>query len=748
MKIALVMPASTFLENSMVFQPLGLFYLAARLESLGHTTEFFDLNVDPFPPDIYDQIWVSATSPQMKEIRKIGEIAKTYKAKFVLGGASVWANPESCKGLGYDMIVGGEADSHQNMELLLEFLKPDDYKIVHYQASVSRTLDWVLPPVRRWSRKYSSQLTNQYGSKVDCTTMFTSRGCPLECAFCIAKGQAVLMADGTYKYIEDVQIGDMVMGLHEGRTSGYYIAPTKVLDTMNRGIKDTIRIDAGNNHLYCTPDHKIYVNDGHKTRWKRADSSIVGKTSVRLFPWIEERSDDFKRGWMAGYIAGDGCIHERNNQTQITITSRDVEMLDILQEWAAEFGCELRRFKHIMGSKVFPTKLDPKYIDGVQCTSGVQSDTFLGIILTDNTSEEYAAGWLAGMYDSDGTFDSGHSCRIFQSVHVKPYNCQKIEFYLNRLDIDYSVDEYHEGMNRYCMNPVIFLTTCRPMMDRKYPELYYYKSLPMHEISNVQGDEERYVYDLTTECHSFIVEGFIVHNCESGRHGVIWDRLTRYEPLDVVEYQIKESKELGYDALAYYDDILPLNKKRTLELMKLHRKYDMIWRCFLRSDIINNQGGYDYLKELRDGGLVEIFVGVESASNEIKNNIHKKTTIEQDSNIVQWCKELGIRCKTSFILGLPGESQQSIQATLDWILEYRPDRVQVGRLIPFPGTPLTKNPQDYDLIVEHNIDDDWFYMGHNEETHSFVGTSHLTSAQIDTEWHRINKMLEEEGIAK
>ena len=135
---------------------------------------------------------------------------------------------------------------------------------------------------------------------------------------------------------------------------------------MIRGEKETIQILAGDSVLNCTPDHKIYVNDGHKTRWKRADSSIVGKTSVRLFPEIHERSVDFKKGWLAGYLAGDGCVHIRNNKTQVTITSRDVEMLDVIQEWGAELGFNLRRFKHNMGKTIFPTKLDPKYIDGVQ----------------------------------------------------------------------------------------------------------------------------------------------------------------------------------------------------------------------------------------------------------------------------------------------------------------------------------------------------------------------------------------------
>ena len=430
MKIALVMPKSTFLEDPMVMMPLGLMYLAARLESFGHTTEFFDLNIDPDPPNEFDQIWVSATSPQMKEIKRIGKLP--YDAQKVLGGASVWANPEACKDLGYDLIVGGESDSPESVQEILGTLNESTY----LQVPISRSLEWVLPPVRRWADKYHSYLDDLEGNHIRCTTMFTSRGCPLECAFCIKP--KVLMADVTYKYIEDVDVGDMVMGMHKNGISNFYIAPTKVLDTMDRGLKDTIAISAGNNELFCTPDHKLYVNDGHKTRWKRADSSIAGKTSVRLFPELLERSDDFKKGWLSGYIAGDGCIHKRNNQTQITITSRDVEMLDIIREWSGEIGYELRRFKHMMGKSIFPTKLDSKFIEGIQCTSGIQSDNFLSEIWGFDDESEYACGWLAGMYDSDGTLDSGNDCRIFQSENKNLSNCEMIEYYLELLGLPYS----------------------------------------------------------------------------------------------------------------------------------------------------------------------------------------------------------------------------------------------------------------------------------------------------------------------
>lgn len=237
--------------------------------------------------------------------------------------------------------------------------------------------------------------------------------------------------------------------------------------------------------------------------------------------------------------------------------------------------------------------------------------------------------------------------------------------------------------------------------------------------------------------------------CESGRGGVIWGSRTRYEPLSIVEHQIKECLDLGFTGLAYYDDIFILNKPRTLELMKIHKKYGNVpWRCFMRSDILSKHGGKDYLKEMKDAGLIEIFVGVESADNGIKRNIHKGTTIEQDTEVLKWCKDLGITCKMSFILGLPGETMETMQATRDWILANRPHIAQVDRLIPFPGTPLTDHPEQYDLHYKGIPDEEWFFRGRYDlESKSFVSTSSLTTEQIDKFWHELEKTILEEGLS-
>lgn len=237
--------------------------------------------------------------------------------------------------------------------------------------------------------------------------------------------------------------------------------------------------------------------------------------------------------------------------------------------------------------------------------------------------------------------------------------------------------------------------------------------------------------------------------CESGRKGIIWGGRTRYEPLPIVEQQIVDCLDLGFTGLAYYDDVFILNRHRTLQLMQLHIKYGKLpWRCFMRSDILVKHGGKDYLQAMKDAGLIEIFVGVESASNQIKENIHKGTTIEQDEAVLKWCKELGITCKMSFILGLPGESLETMQMTRDWILKNRPHIAQVDRLIPFPGTPLFDNPKEYDLTYHDIPEEEWYFRGkYDESSPSFVSTSHLTREQIDQFWHETEKIIRDEGLS-
>src|SRR3990172_7501018 len=106
----------------MVMPPLGLWYLAAQLEAQGHTTDFRALDVDELPQDgEFDQLWLSATSPQMHEVRRIGQIVSEWReTKTVFGGAAPWVNPAACSSLGFDVTVGGEADHPDVVRRIVE----------------------------------------------------------------------------------------------------------------------------------------------------------------------------------------------------------------------------------------------------------------------------------------------------------------------------------------------------------------------------------------------------------------------------------------------------------------------------------------------------------------------------------------------------------------------------------------------------------------------------------------------------
>lgn len=234
--------------------------------------------------------------------------------------------------------------------------------------------------------------------------------------------------------------------------------------------------------------------------------------------------------------------------------------------------------------------------------------------------------------------------------------------------------------------------------------------------------------------------------CESGRKGKMWGNRVRFEPLEVVKHQIAEIEALGFGAIMFYDDILPINKPRTYEIMESLKEHHMLWRCFLRTDIIERHGGYEYLKAMHDSGLVEVLAGVESASNVIKNNVGKGTTIEQDTNALQQCQKLGIAFKASIILGLPGETRETMETTRDWILKNRPDRADVNILIPFPGTPIMDHPNEYDVEWEEELPEEFWYKGPRDESIAIVRTSELSAQEIKDFRDELIEDLEREGV--
>ena len=146
-----------------------------------------------------------------------------------------------------------------------------------------------------------------------------------------------------------------------------------------------------------------------------------------------------------------------------------------------------------------------------------------------------------------------------------------------------------------------------------------------------------------------------------------------------------QTKEFFFDDDTFTDD-LPRAEAIARELGKL----GVTWSCNAKANV-----PYDSLKKLKDGGLRLLLVGYESGNQQILHNIKKGMRIEVAEKFTRDCHALGIGIHGTFILGLPGESRETIRQTIEFAKRINPHTIQVSLAAPYPGTFL------YDQAVEN-----------------------------------------------
>jgi anaerobic magnesium-protoporphyrin IX monomethyl ester cyclase len=219
----------------------------------------------------------------------------------------------------------------------------------------------------------------------------------------------------------------------------------------------------------------------------------------------------------------------------------------------------------------------------------------------------------------------------------------------------------------------------------------------------------------------------------------VWGREITYRSASDVAEEVAYLKALGYGGIMFYDDTMMLNRRRFREICELLEPYKMVWRCFARADLVDQDMFYDMAR----AGCVEVLIGVESGSQAILNNIHKGTTVTQNSEAVQGARWAGIRTKALMILGLPGETEETTVETEQWIKMNRPDRLDLVTYLPFPNTPITNDPGAYDVSWDETPPEAWWYKGPREANKCLVSTSALSAERIA---ERRLEILESVGI--
>ena len=142
--------------------------------------------------------------------------------------------------------------------------------------------------------------------------------------------------------------------------------------------------------------------------------------------------------------------------------------------------------------------------------------------------------------------------------------------------------------------------------------------------------------------------------------------------------------------------------------------------------VINARANCDYetLRIMRAAGLHHVIVGYESGDEQILKNIKKGVTRPQAEEFTRNCKKLGITIHGAFIMGLPGETRETIRKTIDYAKQLDLDSIQVSLASPYPGTEFYEQCRREGWIVSETFLDD---TGHQS---CVIGYPHLSNQEI------------------
>ncbi|HHV75484.1 B12-binding domain-containing radical SAM protein [Methanothermobacter tenebrarum] len=205
------------------------------------------------------------------------------------------------------------------------------------------------------------------------------------------------------------------------------------------------------------------------------------------------------------------------------------------------------------------------------------------------------------------------------------------------------------------------------------------------------------------------------------------------DELEWIEKNLPEVKEVFFE-----DDTFTINKKRVLRFCKEYEERDLkiTWACNARVGL-----DYETMREMKKANCRLLIVGFESGNNSILENVKKGITVDDIKKFSEDAKKAGLLVHGDFIIGLPGETRETIKNTKKLIWEIKPDILQVSVASPFPGTEFYEWCYKNGYLVTSDPNE---YLDENGHQKSIIRYPKLTEDEITEE---VNKILKDYYIS-
>lgn len=172
---------------------------------------------------------------------------------------------------------------------------------------------------------------------------------------------------------------------------------------------------------------------------------------------------------------------------------------------------------------------------------------------------------------------------------------------------------------------------------------------------------------------------------------------------NVVDEIERNYRDLGIRQIMFKDSTFTLNKKWVKELCDeiSNRGLKLNWTCNTRVDCFDEE----IIKCLKSAGCYMVNFGIESASQDVLNNINKRINLQQVVEAVNLCKKHKVQVVGYFMIGNPGDTKKTVLKTIKFAKSLDFDLVSFGVTVAYPNTEL------FNWAVQHNVlSDKLWYM--------------------------------------
>src|SRR3954466_574176 len=285
-------------------------------------------------------------------------------------------------------------------------------------------------------------------------------------------------------------------------------------------------------------------------------------------------------------------------------------------------------------------------------------------------------------------------------------DCPVIDF-ICRKEFDYAIVDYAKGKPLEEIAGVSFLKDGNIVHNADAPQIQDLDSLPhVTEVYKRDLDVTRYNVPFLLNPY---VSLYTTRGCPAQCTFCLWPQTLSGHPWrkrssDDVAAEMAKAKELWPDVKEFFfdDDTFNIQKARTIELCAKLKPLGLTWSCTSRVTT-----DYETLKAMKEAGCRLMIVGFESGDPQILKNIKKGATVERARDFARDAHKLGLIIHGDFILGLPGETKESIERTIQFAKDLDCETIQVSLAHAYPGTELYDYAKANGFILhEKNMADD------------------------------------------